>query len=161
MVGDGSNPRRFLLGFGVAAAMVLGSAMSHTAWAQLKRVGTMATTACPTPADPQVFGPLAAKGWVIGKNVVDDCVQAGDRLNQIPEVAAQLVGRRPDVLLAAASPFIRALMNATSTIPIVMFGIPDPVRQGFVANLNQPAGNVTGFSQLGSRAVWQADTDHG
>jgi putative ABC transport system substrate-binding protein len=143
------NGRSFL-GLCLAAVVVLAGAMPQATRAQQpKRVGLMASTPCPTPADPQIFGPLAAKGWVFGKTVIDDCVLGSTRLDQIPQVAAQLVERRPDVLVAAASPFIRALMNATSTIPIVMFGIPDPVRQGFVANLNQPGGNVTGFSQLG------------
>src|SRR5262249_57167297 len=71
------------------------------------------------------------------------------RLNQLPAVARELVSRQPDVLSAASIPLIRALKQATTTIPIVMLSTPEPVRTGIVTNLARPEGNVTGVAWFG------------
>ena len=53
-----------------------------------------------------------------------------------------------DVIVAVSQPAVHAVRQATTTIPIVMFGVGDPVATGLVANLTRPGGNITGLSQL-------------
>ena len=72
---------------------------------------------------------------------------AEGRLDQLPALAAELVGRKVDVIVAAGG-FVSVLAakGATSTIPIVFTGVSDPVGSGLVAGLAHPGGNITGFS---------------
>ena len=64
-------------------------------------------------------------------------------------MAADLVGRKVDVIVAGGGVAVLAPKNVTSTIPIVFFAVGDPVQDGFVASLARPGGNLTGFSILG------------
>ena len=72
---------------------------------------------------------------------------AEGRLDQLPALAAELVGRKVDVIVAAGG-FVSVLAakGATSTIPIVFTGVSDPVGSGLIASLARPGGNLTGFS---------------
>ena len=115
-----------------------------------KRIGILATTSCPgpnNPATPFFSGRLAELGWVEGKNLTVDCISAYGQFEQAPALAAELVARRPDVLWGASTPVVRALMRATSTIPIVSIA-SDPLQSGIVNNLAHPEGNVTGVSAI-------------
>jgi putative ABC transport system substrate-binding protein len=86
---------------------------------------------------------------VEGKTIAFDYRFAEGDLNRLPELAAQLVRRKVDVIVGSSPPEIRAAMQATSTIPIVMLGTPvDPVAAGFAASLARPGGNVTGLTTL-------------
>jgi putative ABC transport system substrate-binding protein len=88
---------------------------------------------------------------VEGKTIAFDYRYAEGNLDRVPELAAQLVRRKVDVIVGISPPEIRAVMQATSTIPIVMLGTPvDPVAAGFVASLARPGGNVTGLTTLGA-----------
>ena len=91
---------------------------------------------------------LVDLGWTDGRNVRMDLRWVGPDTNRIQALAQELVGLRPDIILAAATPVTAALQRETSTIPIVMANVADPVGSGFVAGLNQPGGNITGFATL-------------
>lgn len=71
-----------------------------------------------------------------------------ERPDLLPGIASELVSSKADVLLAVSTPQIRALMEATKTIPIVMIAPGDPVGSGLVASLGRPGGNVTGLTIL-------------
>lgn len=89
---------------------------------------------------------LRELGYVEGKNVRIDFVFADDDLSRLPGLAQDMVRRGPDVIVTASPPGVRAVMQATRAIPIVIAAVYDPVGQGFVSSLARPGGNVTGLS---------------
>jgi len=92
---------------------------------------------------------LSEIGYVEGQNLAIEYRWAEDRYDRLPALAADLVGRKVDVIVTGTTPGIQAAKSATSTIPIVFFAVGDPVQDGFVASLARPGGNLTGFSILG------------
>jgi putative ABC transport system substrate-binding protein len=101
---------------------------------------------------------LAETGFAEGQNVAIAFRWAEGRYAELPALAAELVGLNVAVVLAAGStPSARAAKAASSTIPVVFSGVPDPVGLGLVASLNRPGGNVTGMStltsELGAKSV--------
>jgi len=90
---------------------------------------------------------LREAGWVEGQNVVIEYRWAENHNDQLPAFAADLVGRRVDVIVASGGLVaVLAAKSATSKTPIVFTGVSDPVGSGLVAGLAHPGGNITGFS---------------
>jgi putative ABC transport system substrate-binding protein len=89
---------------------------------------------------------LRELGWVEGQNIVIDYRYAEGRFDRLPDLAAELVRLKVDIIVAQPVPAVAAAKNATETIPIVMISGGDPVVLGFVASLARPGGNVTGSS---------------
>jgi putative ABC transport system substrate-binding protein len=85
-------------------------------------------------------------GYVEGKNIAFEYRRAEGKLVQLPDLAAELVGLKVDIIVAGGNSAIRAAKNATTTIPIVMPHSGDPVVDGFVASLARPGGNITGLT---------------
>jgi putative ABC transport system substrate-binding protein len=83
-------------------------------------------------------------GWVEGQNLVIEYRWAEGQTERLPSLAAELVQRKVDVIVAPAAAAAVAAKNATSSIPIVMIFPIDPVETKLVASLAQPGGNVTG-----------------
>ena len=99
------------------------------------------------------YGPftqgMRALGYVVGKNLLIEWRSAEGDASRLPELAAELVRLNVDVLATASTPSALAAQKATSTIPIVMINVADPVGSGLVKSLAQPGGNITGYSSLG------------
>jgi putative tryptophan/tyrosine transport system substrate-binding protein len=87
-------------------------------------------------------------GYVEGGNIVLEPRWADGHHDRLPTLIAELVALKVDVIVAAATPASRAAKAATSTIPIVIVAVGEPVRAGLVASLARPGGNVTGLSLL-------------
>ena len=83
-----------------------------------------------------------------GKNLRLDVRRAEFDYARLPALATELVSLTPDVLVGVSPPATAALQHATSSIPIVMVAIPDPIGSGFVKSLAHPGGNITGNSDL-------------
>jgi putative ABC transport system substrate-binding protein len=92
---------------------------------------------------------LRELGYVEGQNISIEYGLAASA-DQLPEAAAELVGRDVDVIVASGTPPVPAAKNATRTIPIVFVAAIDPIATGVVASLARPGGNVTGFTLIGA-----------
>ena len=96
-------------------------------------------------------------GYIEGQNIAIEYRYAQTRRERLPELVAELVPLKVDIILAVSGDaLIRAAMNGTKTIPIVMVGAgADPVEAGLVDSLARPGGNVTGITNLGRDAAKQ------
>src|SRR5262245_2590989 len=91
---------------------------------------------------------LSKLGWIEGKNRTIEYRFAEGRTDRLPELAAELVRLKVDLIVTTGRVPALAAKSATTTIPIVMMANPDPVGEGLVASLARPGGNVTGFAGL-------------
>ena len=91
---------------------------------------------------------LRKLGWIEGKNITIEYRFAEQKLERLPELAAELVRLKVDLIVTSGGPTPLAAKNATSTIPIVMMNSVDPVGAGLIASLAHPGGNITGNSSL-------------
>lgn len=98
----------------------------------------------PDPADA-LWQRLRELGYVEGQNLVVEKRFAEGKADRLPELAAEVVRFNPDLIISRASGANLAAKKATDTIPIVMASGQDPVREGIVASLARPGGNVTGM----------------
>jgi len=93
---------------------------------------------------------LRELGYVEGKDIVIEWRSSEGKFERRPEIAAELVRLKPDVIVSGGPTVTRTLREITTTIPIVMGQDTDPVGNGFVASLAKPGGNITGLSNLAS-----------
>src|SRR5713101_2405666 len=111
------------------------------------RIGVLMNLYLPDAHPPQALRQrLGDLGYVEGQNLIIDWRYQLGGSNRLPTLAAELVRLKPDVIVADVTVAIRAAMQATSTIPIVMASSADAVGTGLVANLGRPGGNVTGVT---------------
>jgi len=114
------------------------------------RIGIIAAVP-PTPDMLKAFrDAMRDHGYVEGQNLTIDVRWPQGTFDQDPGVVTDLVKANVDVIVAWATPTVIAVRRATSTIPIVMASVGDPVGSGFVANLARPGGNITGVSIITS-----------
>jgi putative ABC transport system substrate-binding protein len=96
---------------------------------------------------------LIKLGWIEGKNITIEYRFAEQKVERLPELAADLVRLKVDVIVTSGGPTPLAAKGATSTIPIVMTSFPDPVGAGLIASLARPGGNVTGLASLSPELI--------
>src|SRR5262245_5160328 len=99
------------------------------------------------------LGSLRELGYVEGQNLVVDYRSAGGRDERLPDLVTELIRLNPDVIVLRGTPEVLAVRNVTSTIPVVMTAVVDPVGLGVAVSLSHPGGNVTGMSSISSAMV--------
>ena len=120
--------------------------------AGVARIGYLTPTS--QPAREEVFRQeLRRLGYTEGQGLVMEYRSANGSCDRLPDLAAELVALKVDVLVAVVTHAALAAKKATATIPIVMVGVSDPVGVGLVASLARPGGNVTGTSSLAANVV--------
>jgi putative tryptophan/tyrosine transport system substrate-binding protein len=136
----------------IAILIVAALAAPLTAEAQpagkVYRIGWLHPVTMPPTWMEAMRQSLRDHGYVEGRNLVVDYQLGDGRFERLPAMAAELVRLNPDILMSGNSAAVRALIEATGSIPIVMLGTGDPVALGFVASLGRPGGNVTGMSGM-------------
>ena len=131
-------------------------ALPFPAWAQqtgkIFRIGFLDnSTASGTAVLLDAFRQELRKlGWIEGKNITIEYRFAEQKNERLPELAAELVRLKVDLIVTSGGTTPLVAKKATSTIPIVMTISVDPVGAGLVASLARPGGNITGFAGLGS-----------
>jgi len=142
--------RQFLLATSALLAAPLASLAQQQG--RIWRVGFLSPRRRPDSMESDYIGAfprgMRELGYIEGKNLVIEWRFADGKYERLPELAAELVRLKVDVIVSAASQSINALHKATTTIPIVMATSGDPVGSGFVKSLAQPGGNITGLSAL-------------
>ena len=91
---------------------------------------------------------LQELGYVEGQNIHMELRFAAGQNELLPRLAAELAGLKPDVIVAAGEPAIRAVRDTAGGVPIVMAVVGDPIAAGFAKSLARPGGNLTGFTNL-------------
>jgi putative ABC transport system substrate-binding protein len=117
--------------------------------AQPKKIATIGilTLTSDDPLAKVVREVLRELGYVEGQNIVYEHRFVDGKVDRLPGLASELVRLKVDVIVARSTPVVRAVKNATSTIPIVI-SVPDAVGSELVASLARPGGNITGTSSI-------------
>jgi putative tryptophan/tyrosine transport system substrate-binding protein len=143
--------REFIAGLGAAATPMIWPRAVSSQQTSIPVVGYLIATSLDghRRAIDHFQQALAASGYVEGRNVTLEYRAADDQYDRLPRLAADLVSRKVDVIVAAGgSPALLAAKSATTTIPIVFVFGGDPVARGIVASLSRPGGNLTGITAL-------------
>src|SRR5271163_4913455 len=142
--------REFIAGLGGAAAWPLAARAQQAD--RVRHVGVLMNGAQDDDlgqADLMAFRQgLTELGWIEGRNIDIEYRWPGGDIEHAQTFARELVGLRPDVLLARTTPEADALKKETSTIPIMLVNVVAPIEQGFVQSLARPGGNITGFTNF-------------
>jgi putative ABC transport system substrate-binding protein len=108
------------------------------------------TAQSPAKRFESFFERLRELGYVNRETITIDYLHPDGRSDRYPELAAECLRLRPDIIAVTTTPGAHALKNATSTVPIVMVALGDPVGTKLVDSLSRPGGNITGMSQMTS-----------
>ena len=146
--------RRKLL-IGVGSSILSASLPSYAQPAKVSRIGVLTLRSRSTPASPEPFydaftQAMRELGYVEGKNLVIEARFAEGKSERLPGLAAELIDLKPAVIVTHAMNATEALRRATSTIPIVVSPLNDPVGRGLAASLARPGGNITGMAMMAS-----------
>jgi putative ABC transport system substrate-binding protein len=135
-----------------ALATLFVTLLTSTAVAQTPakpaRIGKLCPMKCDGLPHMSFEDEMRKLGWIEGKNLITERKEAEGRFERLPELAAQLVRFKPNLLVASSTPGVQAVKHATSEIPIVFSAVGNPVAVGLVQSLARPGGNVTGVTSL-------------
>ena len=146
-----NNRRKLVIALG-AGAFVAPLACFAQQPDRVWRVGFLSARSRPVSLDSDEYGGfpqgMRELGYVEGKNLVIDWRYAEGKYERLPELVAELVRLKVDVIVAPGSPVISAVQKAGTTVPIVVVNAQDPVGSGLIKSLAHPGGNITGLSSL-------------
>jgi len=145
--------RSAVLFHGIVIAILASSLVAEAQSGTAPRIGVLLYAAAPTPGQSNPLldafrGGLRDLGYVEGRNVILEYRWAGGSDQRAAELAAELVRLNVAVIVSTGTPATLVARAATTTIPIVMTAVGDPVGSGIVASLARPGGHVTGLSLL-------------
>jgi putative ABC transport system substrate-binding protein len=135
--------REFMALFWSAAAWPLAVHAQHN---RTFRIGIL--SGLQRPSEAVLREALARRGYVEGQNTIFEARDAQAQTDRLDKLAADLVGLKVDVIIVVGGPAAEAARRATATIPIVLWGVGDPVGLGLVTNVARPGGNITGVTEL-------------
>jgi putative ABC transport system substrate-binding protein len=117
----------------------------------VRRIGYLESgSAAPGTPNVEAFRKgLRDLGWVEGQNIAIEVRYAAGKFDRLPALAAELVRLKVELIFASTTPGALAVKRATTTIPIVIGFVADPVKSGLVASLAHPEGNITGWTHQG------------
>ena len=146
-----NNRRKLIVALGASSlAAPFGSFAQQQG--KVWRVGFLTQRSRPDFLDSDIFGEfprgMRELGYVEGKNLAIEWRFADGKVERLPGLAEELVQLQVDVIVAAGTPSTSAAQKATTTIPIFMVIVNDPVGSGFAKSLARPGGNITGLSNL-------------
>src|SRR6516225_1822057 len=140
--------REFIAGLGGAAAWPLAARAQQGD--RVRRIGMLQAGDETDPVRKTYVSAftqaLADLGWTDGRNMRMDVHWSGDDAIRLRALARELLSLQPDIVLTGGTPATAAVQRETQTIPIVFANAGDPVASRFVARINRPGGNVTGFA---------------
>ena len=147
-------PRRtFLYALSLVAVILAGFCLSHVAKAEQstapRRIGVLVVSFSPESKEAQAFRQgLRDAGYTEGRDLVLEWRFSAGNYDLVPRQAAELVQSNVDLIVADTTVAAQAAKRATSTIPIVMAFVADPISAGLVGSLAHPGGNITGLSMM-------------
>jgi putative tryptophan/tyrosine transport system substrate-binding protein len=141
--------RDFIIVFGAGAAWPVAARAQQAAMPVIGLLGS-ATANDWAPYTRAFHQGLRDVGYVEGNNVAIEARWANNQYEQLPAMAAELIGRKVTVIAAFSTPAARAAKAATTTVPIVFTTNRDPIEIGLVTSLSRPGGNITGATNLGA-----------
>ena len=151
-----SNRRKLLVALGLGALSATIPALAQQP-PKVWRVGFLSGNSHPALLDSGYLGVFLQEmrelGYVEGQNLIVESRFADGKFERFPDLMAELVRYKVDVIVIASTPAALAAKKATTTIPIVMASVTDPVGSGLVASLAYPEGNLTGLSLVGTDII--------
>ena len=150
--GDRLTTRRELL-VAIGAGALWAPFAPFAQQGKVRRIGFLAARARSTQSNPDVYYDAFVQGmreygYIEGKNLVTEWRYADGRLERLPELAAEFVRSKVEVIVTHGNQGARAAQQATAAIPVVIAAVSDPVAAGIVASLARPGGNITGLSVM-------------
>jgi len=115
---------------------------------RVARIGFLAAGSASAHVQQAFLHGMRELGLVEGQDFAVDWHFAEGRYERLPGLAAELVRLKVDVIVAVTTLCVQAAHQATTTTPIVMVGVPDPIGEGFAVSLSEPGGNITGLTNI-------------
>ena len=141
-----NSRRKLLVALSAGALAAPLACFAQQQRSKVARIGVLESTSSSANQRELLIAGLRELGYVEGKNIVLEQRFDDDREERLPALVADLARLRVDIIVAAATPAVKAAKQATATIPIIIVHSADPVALGLVASLARPGGNVTGLS---------------
>jgi putative ABC transport system substrate-binding protein len=133
---------------GIALFLVLVQSVQAQQQGKISRIGYLTFLPNADPLESVFLQALHDLGYDEGRNIHIEYRRAGGKVDRLSPLAEELIHANVDLIVVRSTPVAEVAKNATTRIPIVMVGVADPVRTGFVTNLAHPGGNITGMSNM-------------